>query len=800
MVIKFKQYALLCTAGAILIARCTDAPQEYRPPELVIETTADSLIAVRDTLRVTVGVEGAAGETIRYCRLRDDSWTIDTSEAATFTAIWEFPDTGLRRIVVWAIDSAEGGRQSNRDTVTVHVVCHTPEVTISGPSNAVIHDTVKLLAEGTDRDGTIEGFEWRVNGGRTFTTPAAEDSLLLQWSKDDTGTQTVLLFAVDNDGLRSAPDSIAVHITSTMPVCALIGDTALSVNDTVAVACRANDADGRVVEYQWSIDGEGSLWFSTRSDTLRRYWRLPDTGWQTIRCRVIDDDGLSSPIDSISIHVFARPPQAAIEGSVRVSVNDSTLFTVHGTDTDGRIVRYQWSIEKSSGTAVETLSDSTITVVWYKADIGKRAVGVIAIDDDSLHSLPAVCSVAVVNDLPELVPFPDTAISSLDTLLISRALADTSRRVAEYFWDLGGDGWDDSTDVPEHVVGYTGVSPLMVIVRVRDTADRFFTDTITVTFNRPPVIDSLSLTDGDTVWMGERAVPGTLPLHIVTSDADSDQVSFSVTWGRGETFDTLDGGDTTRLPIDSTGHYRWSIVATDTWGHRIGKSGGIVVGKEHTVCFAGHSIVTGVYDTLGRGGFRGRVLAGLRDSVGPLTRVRAVGPFISEGWMFANPADDSCFAISGAFAREMLLLMDHAYEELTADIWVLMLGVNGNFSDIETQSTVAMINRMFSRNPHARVYVLLSPPFSRVSPAQRLYYNTHVRATVQQSADSGFGAFIVRSDSVLCLDTAATKTNDSLFYDYPALHPNVEGYQRLSDEILKVMWSVEPRVLPVKEE
>ncbi|MBN1576141.1 MAG: SGNH/GDSL hydrolase family protein [Chitinispirillaceae bacterium] len=799
MKMKLKWHVLLCAAAGVLVVRC-DAPQEYRPPELLIETTADSMIAVRDTLHVTVGVEGAAGSTIRTCLLRDDSWTIDTSDAASFTAVWEFPDTGLRRIIVWAVDSADRQRQSNKDTVTVHVVCYMPEVTISGPEGAVINDTVVLKAEGTDRDGTIERFEWRADGRRTFVTSAAEDSLLLQWAINDTGKQTVLLFAIDNDGQRSAPDSLTVHVTGTVPVCDLTGDTALSVNDTVIVTCQAYDADGRVVEYQWSIDGGGSLWFSTRSDTLRWFWRLPDTGQQIIRCRVIDDDDLCSPIDSISVHVFAQPPQAAIEGAAQVSVNYPAVFTAHAIDADGSVIRYRWSIEKSSGTTIETSSDSIITVVWSKADIGKRAVGVIAIDDDSLHSPAAICSIVVINDLPELAPFADTAISSLDTLLISRALADTSRRVAGYFWDLGGGGWDDSTEVAEHAVKYSGISPLMVIVGVRDTSDLFFTDTITVTFNRPPVIDSLSVIDGDTVWVGERALPGILPLHVTVFDADYERVVCFFTWGRGGASDTLAGSDTTRLAVDSTGQYQWSIVATDTWGHQVRKSGSTFVGTEHTVCFTGHSIITGVGDTLGWGGFRAGVLAGLRDSVGPLERVRAVGPLISEGVMFATPADDSCFAISGAFAHEMQLLMDHAYKDLTADIWVLMLGVNGSFSGIETQSTIDMINRMFSRDPHSRVYVLLSPPYSGISLAQHNYYNNNVRDTVSRWADSGFAAFIVRSDSVLCLDTGATRTDNSLFFDYPALHPNVAGYNLLTDEILRVMWSREPRVFPVKEE
>ncbi len=44
------------------------------------------------------------------------------------------------------------------------------------------------------------------------------------------------------------------------------------------------------------------------------------------------------------------------------------------------------------------------------------------------------------------------------------------------------------------------------------------------------------------------------------------------------------------------------------------------------------------------------------------------------------------------------------------DICVVMFGVAGGFGDNEMKATAAMLNRMITRNPKARLYVLLSPP------------------------------------------------------------------------------------------
>ena len=134
---------------------------------------------------------------------------------------------------------------------------------------------------------------------------------------------------------------------------------------------------------------------------------------------------------------------------------------------------------------------------------------------------------------------------------------------------------------------------------LKPSASIFSTDTFTVTFNRPPAVNALSISDNDTLWVGEH-FNDTIPLYCSVSDADNDPFNASIAWGA----DTFSCGDTTLLPADSMGTYQWTFTVTDAFGQRVEQSGSTVIGFEHTVCFAGHSIVVGYGGDGSSGGFR----------------------------------------------------------------------------------------------------------------------------------------------------------------------------------------------------
>ncbi len=791
---------LISSLFVLFFILCNNNPQDQKPLAFEIKATAsDSVIAVRCTLTVTADADSFETEDLLYCWLREGSWVRDTTAEPVYRTLWQFPDTGIKRIVLWAIDPVGKNIISHKDTIYIRVVCFKPQVSVTGPQYASVNDAVVLKAVGTDRDGGVERFEWLVGSRNKKKFFSDADSLIVYWTIADTGEQKVFVWATDNDGLRSVPDSLTVSVIGSQPyIITLSGNTSVSVNDTVRIYCSAYDRDGKVEKYQWSVDMPHRMWFSSPSDTFIYMWRMPDSGMHIVRCRVVDDDGLYSDADSIAIYVSALAPRLSVDYAPLATVNDSTTFTLHPADDDGSVVGFRWLIIKPDGPLKMVSTDTILTVVWRLDDVGRRVVEVTAVDDDSIYSETVRCTVQVIDAVPRMTPFADTMLSVGDTLLITRTFIDTSRRAQLYFWDTGGDGWDDSTVSPQYRIFFTGKSRVTVVTGVRDTLGYFYKDTMIVLFNTPPVIEHLSLSERDTIWVSEGTLPGNISFYGRFYDADKDSLTAYIVWGYNP--DTVFCcRDTGLLRVDSIGKYHWLFCVSDTRGQKSIRNGSVFVGEEHTICFAGHSIVAGYAGDNVSGGFRAGILASLRDSIGDLERVRAVGP-LTTGHMSGLPVDDSCFAISGSQAREMQLLMDHAYTNLTADIWVVMFGVNGGFSDNEMKATTAMLNRMITRNPKARLYVLLSPPFSSQTNVQRRYYNRNIVDTVAALRSAGFAVSIVRSDSVLWNPSDTNTANTSLFADSPPLHPNQEGYNLLRDEILNVMWNSIPRVLPAKQE
>ena len=330
-------------------------------------------------------------------------------------------------------------------------------------------------------------------------------------------------------------------------------------------------------------------------------------------------------------------------------------------------------------------------------------------------------------------------------------------------------------------------------------------DTAHINFNQPPDMVISSPLINDTLIVGERMFPTVFTFHLSLSDPDNEPVSVALYLGKSA--DSMSRvysgvGNSIEAEFDSPGQFTWHLVAEDLFGNRKEKMGVLTVIKEHTVCFIGHSIVVGLCSDGISGGFRAGVLKGLRDSLNEYEQIRPAGPVITQA-MGNSPQDDSCLAVSGSVAREVNMLLD-AFPALRADIWVLMIGCNDGFSDgtstDELKYAILLIDKMHQRDPGSRIYVLNSPPYPDGS--RWSYYNNYtlpnytkkLTDTVSNRSAGGYNIAMVNTFDLLTKDSVF---DSSLFCDN--VHPNQSGYDLMSDEILKVMYSSVPPVVPFKD-
>jgi lysophospholipase L1-like esterase len=764
----------------------------YRRPRITLG--ADTIPVINAPFALAIHNVGAENAVVRYQWYIDNPLTGKATIDTVLQWVWTIADTGKHCIVVRAVDG--DGIWSYPCSLRVTVNFQSPGVKLDGDTVAFVGDSYALRISGTEGNSRIERFVWYIDD--SLLSKATIDTLLTWvWSIKDTGRHVIAARAVDRDGVASPWASLVVRVAYFRPVVRLFADTTVAINDTILLAAQANDSDGVIDHYLWSIDGAGTVPIVTTSDTLLWVFSGNTEGYHTIRVAAVDDDGLVSMPDSIRIHMLLRRPW------VRLNTQDTMIYASRGLllhaaafDTNGTIAEYRWMLD--GRLLPQSLRADTVTLRWSPSQAGAHLVSITVVDDDSLVSASDSILVTVLPGTPLIAPMHDTAISSSDTLKITSHASDSNGTIARYLWSFSGAGWADSTTDSSHTIVYSGKGTEDVIVGVRDNDGLVAADTFTVTFNRPPDTIMVSApTPNDSIMLPEKTESDTLAFIYSAHDSDNDSITYSLFWGTST--DSLllvyNGGDrSAKIYGVLPGRYFWRIAARDSWGHARVTNGSVAVIREYTICFIGHSIVAGYGGDSLVGGFRGGVLDSIRTMLGSYERLKTVG-IGTTSFMKRSVADDSCLAILGARAVDLNRFIS-AVAIPSADIWVLMIGVNDQYNTEELVNTICLMDVIISRNPKSRVYVLNGNQIAQSYWNASYWlpsFNQVITDAIAARAASGFHIFEV--DGYTALSDSIGQYDSSLF-NSDGVHPNQAGYDRLRDAICLTMKNSDPLVIP----
>jgi lysophospholipase L1-like esterase len=698
---RYSIAAGLTAAIAVLLGLlyCSDDLTAVRRP-ITISVTADSAVAIYDTLKIKVFVPETGVWGIRYIWFIDSPSPADTTTDSVLKKVFTVIDTGRHRIVIKAFDRS--GQESPEHSLYVNVTCSHPHLVPLPDTSVKVNDTLVLHFSGYDSVSRIAGYRYyfdNPNTSRFVTGP----TLVTFWRVADSGRHVLVVTAQNQDSVQSLSDTSIVTVTYYRPKVRLHADSVVKINDTLKLEAQASDSDGSIDHYLWSIDGAGTAWFSTQKDSLRWVFGGVSESFHTIRAAAVDNDGLVSYADSVRVHVRLERPV------VRLLPKDTTIYAdrdlklkAMASDTNGVIVAYRWMLDGRLLT--QSLHCDTVTLRWGAGQAGTHLVAVTVVDNDSLESPQDSVLVTVL---------PDTIIVIVSAL-------------------------NDTIILSEKSVG----------------------DTVAFAFNAPSP-------DGDTIvyslwWRSESAATDSLVYQ--------------------------DTGRSARVDGTGPGRYFWRLEARDSRGHTRVTNGNVVVIREHRICFIGHSIVDGYGGDGIVGGFRGGVLDSLRKTFGPYERLKAVGPATTD-YMSRSASDDSCMAIMDTRAKDLCNMMT-AFPSLTADIWVLMIGVNDGYNPQEQTFTTALIDVMYMRNPTGRIYVLNGEPLSSYWVPS---FNQNLTDAIAARVAGGCSVFQVDANAALT-DSSGYYNDPTLFYD--GVHPNQKGYDRLRDTIFSTMENSIPPVIP----
>jgi hypothetical protein len=185
-------------------------------------------------------------------------------------------------------------------------------------------------------------------------------------------------------------------------------------------------------------------------------------------------------------------------------INDTAILHAVGTDTNGRVTEYVWSLD--GGAYRDTTVIGLVAKVWGRTGAGTHRVKVKAIDDDTVESLPDSMTVTVMAGAPRVTAMKDTVVFINDTAVLHATGTDTNGRVVSYLWALDGAAFTDTTTtgVLKAMWGKTGAGTHRVkVVAVDDDTLLSQPDSMNVTVRLGmPVVKhtgDTSVARGDTV-------------------------------------------------------------------------------------------------------------------------------------------------------------------------------------------------------------------------------------------------------------------------------------------------------------
>jgi hypothetical protein len=519
------------------------------PP--AIRAMRDTATAVNDTLGIFAARTDTFSTTVRYVWAKNGRDFSDTTNTGSFPAVFGRLVAGKRQVLVKAVDNHH--LESNVDTIQVTVHLYAPRLSIIHDTAVAINDTITLHATASDTNGSVVSYVW-APAGKAFLDTTKTGSIQLRFTRADTGTHRIKVMAIDDDTLLSNIDSVNLVVRmKPPPMVRCMGDTAVFVNDTVVVhaAGTVSGSKSPIVAYVWARDG-GAFIDTTATGSLALRFTRNDGGSHTIKVKVVDRDTMESLADSVIISVTLGAPKVRAMKDTVVFINDTAMLHAAGTDTNGRVTEYVWSLD--GGAYRDTSVIGVFATVWGRAGAGTHRVKVKVIDDDTVESLPDSLTVTVTVGAPKVAAMKDTVVFINDTAVLHATGTDTNGRVVSYLWALNGAAFTDTTatGVLKAVWGRTGAGTHRVkVVAVDDD-----------TLLSPP--DSMNVT----VRLGMPFVKHTRDTSVVRGDTVVMTISASDTNGTIKKYywdmsgkGWSDSSDSPSRPITSGIHTVLRVVA-----------------------------------------------------------------------------------------------------------------------------------------------------------------------------------------------------------------------------------------------
>ena len=283
-------------------------------------------------------------------------------------------DTLGRRIGLYRVPTI------NRATGDVQVPTFNPfnsvPVIAMNDTTVSIKDTIRLRPMVTTlTDDSIVSMRWKIEDTGKFTPTVKKDSLIIAPRNPAT---IPWIFEVTDKFGNIATGTSFISVIIDPPTVDAGNDTIVSINDTIRLHGSGSDVYGKIVKWEWSINGSAFI-KTAKSDTAII---APADSTMNYVCiiRATDDDG-NAVEDTVIIKILKDSP-VVFAGNDTASAIGSQI-TLKGTATQqfGIIVKYLWDFN-GDGIWDDSSATSSQGTVTYNTP-GMKSVIFGARDDDN---------------------------------------------------------------------------------------------------------------------------------------------------------------------------------------------------------------------------------------------------------------------------------------------------------------------------------------------------------------------------------------------------------------------------------